>query len=98
MRHLYDAQLLASQDIKAYLDTNAIFFKEWAWNSRKWHRSQFCNPIGIKPEAIPFFQYVTREEKLDQTLKNIVANMPPAAFSLAQEVFFIYPPEKLKKD
>lgn len=54
--------------------------------------------MGIKPEAIPFFQYVTREEKLDQTLKNTVASMPPASFSLAQEVFFIYPQETLKKD
>ncbi len=98
IRHLYDAQLLAGEDIQAYLDKNRTRFKKWAWNSKKWDRSEFCNPIGIKPEAIPFFQYVTREEKLDQTIKNTVASMPPAAFSLAQEIFFIYPEEKLKKD
>lgn len=98
IRHLYDAQLLASEDIQTYLDSNGALFKQWSWNSKKWDRTHFCNPTGIKSEAIPFFQYVTREEKLDQTLKNTVASMPPAAFSLKQAVFFIYPEERLKKD
>lgn len=91
LRHMYDAQLLASEDVQLYLKKNNALFKQWQWDSKKWDHNHFCDNQGIKPEAIPFFQYVTRQTQLDKTLQSIVSKLAPTAFTLTQELFFIYP-------
>lgn len=89
LRHMYDAQLLASEDIELYLKKKKTLFKQWQWDSKKFGKNQFLDMGGIKKEAIPFFLNVTRQTKLDTTLNNIVAKLSPAAFSLSQQLFFI---------
>ncbi len=94
LRHMYDAQLLASEDVQHYLKKNNALFKQWQWDSKKWGKQQFFDVKGIKTAAIPFFQYVTRQVSLDSTLNSIVSKLSPAAFSLSQELFFVYPTAK----
>lgn len=90
LRHIYDAQLLASEDIERHLQKKKVMFKKWEWESEKWGKSKFVDEKGIKKEALPFFQNVTRQIKLDKTTANIIAKLAPAAFTLNQQLFFIY--------
>jgi cyclopropane fatty-acyl-phospholipid synthase-like methyltransferase len=90
LRHMYDAQLLASEDVELYIRKNKVLYKQWQWDSKQWNRNQCWDNQGIKAEAIPFFQYVTRQAQLDKTLQSIVAKLAPSAFILTQQLFFIY--------